>query len=119
MATNKTERKTKVYECYHYEFEYDDFGKYFICHNIDIPGHKCKVSGNSIYCQQFCPGYKKGNLRGEWVIADWEKEEVEKLKAKLAQEAKDRETKERAMLEYLKAKYEGNNSSIGNEAQDR
>ena len=108
MATKKAEKETKVYECYHYEFEFDDFGKYFICHNINIPGHECKVMRNSPYCQQFCLGYKKGNLRGKWVIADWEKEEVEKFKAKLAQEAKDRETKERAMLDYLKAKYEGN-----------
>ena len=108
MATKKTKKGTNVYECYHYEFEYDDFGKYFICHNINIPGHECKVRRNSPYCQQFCPGYKKGNLRGKWVIADWEKEEVEKFKAKLAQEAKDRETKERAMLDYLKAKYEEN-----------
>lgn len=108
MATKKTERKTKVYECYHYEFDYDAVCKYFICHNIDIPGYECKVWSNSIYCQQFCPGYKKGNLRGEWVIADWEKRDAEKFKAQIEQEAKDREVKERAMLEYLKAKYEGN-----------
>lgn len=104
--TMKKEKKTKIYECYHYEFDYDAVCQYFICHNIDIPGHECRVRGNSIYSQHVCPGYKKGNLRGEWVIADWEKKEAEAYKAKLDKEATDHEAGERALYEHLKKKYE-------------
>ena len=102
----KAKKKTKVYECIHYEFDYDDLGKYHWCHNRNIPGHECNV-GRGIYCQKFCPGYKKGNLRGSWVISDWEKKDAEEYKKKIAAEAKEAETKERALYEYLKKKYEG------------
>ena len=61
-------KKTRVYECAHYEFEYDDFGKYCICNNPKIPGFECKI--RTVYCQKFCPGYRKGGLRGTWVISD-------------------------------------------------
>lgn len=99
-------KKTKVYECIHYEYDYDDLGKYHWCHNRNIPGHECNV-GRGIYCQKFCPGYKKGNLRGSWVISDWEKKDAEEYKKKIAAEAKEAETKERVLYEYLKKKYEG------------
>lgn len=48
----------------------------------------------------------KSNLRGSWVISDWEKKDAEEYK-KIAAEAKEAETKERALYEYLKKKYEG------------
>jgi len=103
--TTKKEKKTKVYECIHYEAEYDDLGKYYWCHNSSIPCSECNV-GRGYYCQQFCPGFKKGNYQGEWVISDWEKKEAEEYKAKIVQEAKEKEIAERAMLKYLKKKYE-------------
>ena len=69
MANGK---KTKVYLCEHYEYEYDDLGKYCWCHNHEIPKRECDV--DYIYCQQFCPGYKKGQLHGEWEISNHDKE---------------------------------------------
>ncbi len=104
--TGKTkEKKTKVYECAHYEFDYDDLGKYYWCHNGDIPCQECNA-GRGIYCQKFCPGYKKGNLRGSWVISEWEKKDADEYKKKIAAEAKEREIGERALLKHLKKKYE-------------
>lgn len=100
-----SKKKTRVYECFHYEAEYDDLGKYYWCHNRDIPGHECNV-GRGFYCQKFCPGYKKGRLCGTWVLSDWEMEEAEEFKKKIEQERKDKETEERALLKYLKEKYE-------------
>ena len=104
-SKKKSPKKTRVYECAHYEFDYDDLGKWHWCHNRDIPCQECNV-GRSFYCQKFCPGYKKGKLKGSWVISDWEKEEVEEYRTKLVNEAKKREIEERAMLKYLKEKYE-------------
>ena len=104
MGKNDKKKKVQVYECEHYEYDYDDLGKYHWCHNQHIPSRECTV-GTGIYCQKFCPGYKKGNLRGSWVISNWEKKDAEEYKKKIAIEAKENETKERALYEYLKNKY--------------
>ena len=40
------------------------------------------------------------------MISDWEKKEAEEYKAKLVKESNEREIAERAMLKYLKEKYE-------------
>lgn len=100
-----SKKKTRVYECFHYDAEYDDLGKYYWCHNKNIPERECNAC-RGFYCQKFCTGYKKGRLRGTWVLSDWEKEEAEKFKKKIEQERKDKETAERALLKYLKEKYE-------------
>lgn len=105
-SKKKAPKKTKVYECYHYEYEYDDLGKYCWCHNGKMPRNECNVVRKGFYCQQFCPGYKKGKLRGSWVIEDWEKKEAEEYKTKMVNEAKEKEAEERALLKYLKEKYE-------------
>ena len=103
--TMKKEKKTKVYECAYFEYDCDDLGKYCFCHNLDIPGHECTVPSSGIYCQKVCPGYKRGKLRGEWVVSDWEKKEAEAYKVKLDKEATDHEACERALYEHLKKKY--------------
>lgn len=80
-TSDKKPRKTKVYQCAHYEFDCDDLGKFYWCHNPDIPYSECTV-GRGFYCQRFCPGYKKGKIRGEWAISKWEKDEAKKFKEK-------------------------------------
>lgn len=96
--------KTKVYECAHYEYEYDGFDKYAWC--------KCRESGHrecpaeQIYSMQFCPYYKKGNLCGEWVVSENEIEHAEDFWKKMGQEQKNKEIEERALLKRLKEKYE-------------
>ena len=101
MANGK---KTKVYLCEHYEYEYDDLGKYCWCHNHEIPKRECDV--DYIYCQQFCPGYKKGQLQGEWEITNHDKEMAQEYQAKVLEEMRVREIEERALLKHLKEKYE-------------
>ena len=100
MANGK---KTKVYLCEHYEYEYDDLGKYW-CHNHEIPKRECDV--DYIYCQQFCPEYKKGQLQGEWEISNHDKELAQEYQARMLEEARKREIEERALLKHLKEKYE-------------
>lgn len=80
MKNKPSGNKTKVYECAHFEYEYDDLGRYCWCHNKNMPSSQCEIPCRSIYGQQFCRGYKKGSLRGEWVISDWEKKEAEEFK---------------------------------------
>lgn len=103
-SMKQEDNKTKVYECAHYEYEYDGFDKYAWC--------KCRESGHRecpaehIYSMQFCPCYKQGNLRGEWVVSADEIKIAEDFRKQMEQERKDKETQERAMLKYLKEKYE-------------
>lgn len=98
------DNKTKVYECAHYEYEYDGFDKYAWCH--------CKESGHRecpcdiIYAMQFCPCYKQGNLHGEWVVSADEIKIAEDFRKQMEQERKNREIEERALLKHLKEKYE-------------
>ena len=102
---SKVLKKTKVYECKHYEFDYDDLGKYNWCHNDSISSYECIVPCRGFYSQQFCPGFKKGNLRGQWVISDWEKKEAADFKSQIAKKAIETEAAERALYEHLKKKY--------------
>lgn len=103
--TTKKEKKTKVYECLHYEAEYDDLGKYYWCHNSSIPCNECNA-GRGYYCQQFCPGYKKGQLQGEWEITNKDKALAQEYQARVLEEARKREIEERALLKHLKERYE-------------
>jgi hypothetical protein len=54
---------------------------------------------------QFCPCFKKGELRGSWEPDEYEREYGEKFRKRMVNEANERELKERAMLHYLKEKY--------------
>ena len=100
MANNKV----KVYECFHYEYEYDDLGKYAWCRSNDMKCSECKFEHT--YAQQACPCYKQGKLRGEWIPGRSELAEVEEFKKQRAKELQEQEAAERALYEYLKAKYE-------------
>jgi len=105
LSKKNPEKKTRVrvYECAHYEYDCDDLGKYCWCHNRDIPDRECNV-GRGYYCQQFCPGYKKGELKGSWVISDWEKADAEEFKKSLDAELRPVELNKRVIEEYIKEK---------------
>ena len=74
----KKNAETPVYECAHFEYEYDDLGKYRWCRNRESGRGECNC--NYIYAQQFCPFYKKGKLRGKWLIGDAEIEAAKMFK---------------------------------------
>ena len=110
-TTKKPKKKTKVYECLYHERWYDDLGKGCICHHPNLPNECiCSQDCKYIYSERECPGYKKGNLAGSWVISNAEKEDAKKFKEKIAsrqrQDEEEIERRERAMLAYLKEKYE-------------
>ena len=75
-------KKTAVYECEHYEFDNDDPSgcgeSWSWCHNEKSGRRECNCV--RIYAQQFCPFYKKGMLRGKWVIDETDKAAAEKFK---------------------------------------
>ena len=109
--TKKKPKKTKVYECLFHERWYDDLGRGDFCHHPNLP-NECICSKNCeyIYSERGCPGYKKGNLLGSWVISKNEKEDFKKFKETIAVQQRwsveETERVERAMLKYLKEKYE-------------
>ena len=99
-----SDNKTKVYECAHYKYEYDGFDKYTWCRCRESGYRECPAE--QIYAMQFCPCYEKGNLRGEWVVSVNEIKVAEEFRKKIEQDKRDVEAKERALLKYLKEKYE-------------
>ena len=96
--------KVDIYECKHFEYEYDDFGKYCWCHCPESGYWECPAE--QIYAMQFCPCFMRGKLRGTWEPDAYEIDYGEKFKKKMVKEANERELKEFAMLKYLKRKYE-------------
>lgn len=76
-VTDKPKKKS-VYECAHFVYEYDDLGKYRWCYNEKSGTNECDC--DRIYAQQFCPFYKKGKLRGKWVISDEDIKAAEEFK---------------------------------------
>ena len=72
----KEEDRTEVYVCEYFEYDDNDLsgygGTWTFCHNEKSGRKECNCG--TIYAQQFCPFYKKGKLRGKWVIDETDKE---------------------------------------------
>lgn len=66
MNSKKTKR---IYECEHYEYEYDDLGKYAWCHNRECLSRECVIEYK--FCQELCPFYKK-NTEGRYIDIDFD-----------------------------------------------
>ena len=99
-----SDNKTKVYECKHFEYEYDGFGKYCWCHCPESGHRECP--SEYIYAMQFCPYFNQGKLCCTREITEAEIEQAHEFKQMMVNEANERELKERAALKYLKRKYE-------------
>lgn len=81
--------KKRIYECEHYEYEYDDWGKYAWCHSKDCLSRECIVDYK--FCQDLCPFYEK-NQEGRCIDIDFDdrcKEIHERCKAELREKAKE------------------------------
>ena len=116
MAEKKTTKKrklkkTKVYECLYHDRWYDDLGKGVLCHHPQLPNECiCSQDCEYMYSERMCPGYKKGNHVGTWVISKAEKDDAKKFKETIERRKKEAEEeterRERAELKRLKEKYE-------------
>ena len=60
----KPGKKTRVYECEHYRYEYDGFDKYAWCRSRECLSRECVV--DYVFCQDLCPFYRK-NDKGRYV----------------------------------------------------
>lgn len=98
-------KKTKVYICKHFEYDYDDFDKYFICNSNKNDSCRCECRGKK-YIMQFCPFFERGEVAGVWEIDKWEKQDAEQFKKELEEKKREEEIKERALYEHLKKKFE-------------
>ena len=61
MNSKKTKR---IYECEHYKYEYDDFGKYAWCLSRECLSRECFIEYK--FCHDLCPFYKK-NAEGRYI----------------------------------------------------
>ena len=115
MSVNRKKRVTRqrVYDCAYYEFEYDDLGKYYWCHNPDNPNRQCDV--HWIFCMKFCPYFKRkpGSYR-VFEVTERDRQLMEEAKKNLeawkSEKAAAKAAAEKAEYETylrLKKKYEG------------
>lgn len=81
-----SEKKTAVYQCKHFEFDDNDPAgcgeSWSWCHSLKSCKKECDI--RYVYSQKFCPFYKKGPLRGRWVIGESEIREAKEIKKKKA-----------------------------------
>ena len=113
-AKKQKSKKTRVYECEHFEFEYDGFDKYCWCHNPKNPDRMCDVQWK--VCAKFCPYFSKKKGRDAYVmleLTEYDKELMAEAKKKLeewkAARAAEKAAAEKAEYETylcLKKKYE-------------
>lgn len=74
----------KVYECKHFEYDYDDFDNYYLCHATPmIFNNKLECTTKCKYARKFCPYYEKGKLIGDWKISKDELTEAKKFKGRI------------------------------------
>ena len=96
--------KKRIYECEHYEYEYDDLGKYAWCHSKDCLSRECIVEYK--FCQDLCPFYKK-NTEGRCIdieLNDRDKEIREECRAKLKKKAEEALKETNKAMEYADKK---------------
>ena len=113
-AKKQKSKKTRVYKCEHFEFEYDDLGRYCWCHNPKNPSRECDVQWK--VCAKYCPYYKKKTGRSAYVMIELNENDKElmaeakkKLEAWKAARAAEKAAAEKAEYETylrLKKKYE-------------
>lgn len=106
-------KKTRIYECAFFEFEYDDLGKYCWCHSPKNPNRMCDVHWK--VCSKFCPYYKKKTGRNAYVVIELDendkelmaeaKKKLEKWRADRKIEKEEAEKAEYKMYLRLKKKY--------------
>ena len=105
--------KQRLYECKYFEFEYDDLGKNYWCHNQENPNRECDVEWK--VCMKFCPYFKRkpGSYR-VFEVTERDRLLMDEAKKKLEEWKADKETQriEAERAEYqeyirLKKKYEG------------
>jgi hypothetical protein len=81
--------KMRIYECEHYEYEYDDWGKYAWCRSRDCLSRECFIESKC--CQDLCPFYKK-NAEGRYIdieLDDRYREIREECRAELKKQAEE------------------------------
>lgn len=81
--------KTRIYECEHYQYEYDDWGKYAWCRSKECLSKECIVDYK--FCQDLCPFYKK-NAEGRCIdieLDDRYREIREDCRAELKKKAEE------------------------------
>lgn len=104
MKKNKTNKK-KLWQCKFIERECDDLGKYTWCHCDDNPDREC--GEKSLFeMNMCCPYFQKGDRCCFLEFDKYYQNIVKNRKAEIEKQKKEEELKERALLAYLKRKYE-------------
>lgn len=108
MKTNKPRKlksgqKIVVGKCVNYQYDYDDFDKYHICHSLRM--RNCQCHGN-IFKMMACPFYDKP-AKGKFKVTVTKKDlkTYEDEKDRIAAESKSLEDAEKRLYEELRKKY--------------
>jgi len=101
LEKKKKSRNRRVYDCEHFEFEYDDWGKYAWCHCMDNPDRECMVEWKT--CIDLCPFYKK--KKGSYRMFEYTKTDEylrKEFKEKLADKFNEVERRFASLTNELK-----------------
>ena len=83
IKPRQRKKTVAVYECAHFEADDSpyagDHSSY--CNSSASGRYECGCK--YVYAQKYCPFYKAGRLRGEWVVSEAEIEAARKLKRRL------------------------------------
>jgi len=87
--------KTKIYPCKHFEYEYDDWGKYCWCHNRDNPSRECDIEYK--FCMDLCPFFEKDVFNTIEIETD--ENTIKELRNECAKKLKEKIQKQISELE--------------------
>ena len=96
--------KKKFWKCAYFDYVNDDLTRMTLCHNPNSGHYECVC--DRVFQESSCPFYKKGDKSFMLNLNKSELKLIDDFKEQMQVEMNKRETEERAVLKYLKNKYE-------------
>lgn len=96
--------KKKFWKCAYFDYVNDDLTRMTLCHNPNSGYYGCIC--DRVFQESSCPFYKKGDKSFMLNLNKSDLKLIDDFKERMRVEMNERETEERAVLKYLKEKYE-------------
>lgn len=96
--------KKKFWKCAYFDYVNDDLTRMKMCHNPNSGHYECVC--DRVFQESSCPFYKKGDKSFMLNLNESDLKLIDDFKERMQVEMNERETEERAVLKYLKEKYE-------------
>jgi len=104
MKSGSNKGKKKFYKCLHHEHYYDDLSNVSLCHSKYSGCSECRCK--NIFQMNSCPLFSKSDVGFFLKMDRNDKKSVKEFLNEIKLENSKKEAEERALLKYLKEKYE-------------